>query len=93
MCELSLLNQLPAQADEFHAEYQDCNQSNGECDFVLLSEDQGAQTGLYKIEGTGATGLPFLEEVDVPNQHRVNPTKVFWFVYKVLKDKLCPTCS
>lgn len=56
------------------------------------------------ITGYDVTGLPFKEEQitlkgdtaqiidETPLGRKVNPTRVFWLVYRVAKKVLCPEC-
>lgn len=56
------------------------------------------------ITGYSVTGLPFEEEQitlkgdtaqiidETPLGRKVNPTRVFWLVYRVAKKVLCPEC-
>jgi hypothetical protein len=91
MCEILLLDIGGEDSDFFQATFEDCNQFEGNIDCSLLFESP--KNGLYSIKGISTDGKLYEAEILVPNSERINPTKVFKWVAKKLKEVLCPTCS
>lgn len=55
------------------------------------------ETGKYDVKniyGTNVEGdaIDIGTLNDIPEEDRVNPTKVFWWIYKKMKSTLCPSC-
>jgi hypothetical protein len=73
-------------------DFEGCSSSvTGDCDITLIDELENGD-GLYSVTGTATDGSNIDEEIIIPAAERVNPSKVFKWVAKKLKDVLCPSC-
>ena len=86
MCDLSIIT-IGEDVVQFECEFKDCSDNTGSLSAVDTTGD-----GLYLFEGTSTNGTSFSTEEQVPEDARLNPTKVFKFIAEKLKDLLCPTC-
>lgn len=88
--QISLLDIVGKDSDFFQANFQDCNKFEGSINCYLLFESR--KNGLYSIQGRNTKDKLYEAEILVPNSERINPTKVFKWVAKKLKEIICPTC-
>lgn len=90
MCDVNLLN-TSGNADSFSADYEDCNQviGNAQIDEIFATNSNV----LYSVNGVNTSGASFSDEILVPITEAINPTKVFNYIAKKIKEVLCPTCS
>lgn len=91
MCDI-ILTSIQGSTESIESEFEDCNGLSGEMTITLISELPQNQAGLYQVSGFATDGTEISEEVIVPNSERINPTKVFKWVVKKLKEIVCPTC-
>lgn len=93
MCDI-VLNNITESPYSFTADFSDCtNSHHGSVNVDLISEDSTAQTGTFSIVGTATDGSSVSEEETVPDAERINPSKVFKYIAKKLKEVLCPNCA
>ena len=75
------------------------DEDKGECffDMPVYNEISGKYE-ICNIYGFDVQGTEFSHEVledtegELTGADLLNPTKVFWFIVKKIKQKLCPTC-
>ncbi len=47
----------------------------------------------FDVQGTGIENITISDDEDeLSALDRLNPSKVFWFLYRKAKQKLCPSC-
>lgn len=71
------------------------NPSNSSSFIVNIQEEETGATQL-KVVGFDLNGIPFNETIidsEGELESSINPTKVFKYVAKKLKQLLCPSCS
>jgi len=92
MCNITIL-EIEGNVDSFNCIFTDCENNNGQFQFELQKELPQNQAGHYIYSGSSTDGAETTGSVIVPNTMRINPTKVFNYVVKKLKEILCPTCT
>lgn len=91
MCDI-VIHEIDGNVDSFNAKYKDCAlYANGEVDCEVIEELAGGD-GKYSVIGQNTQNNPVDTEVDVPASDRLNPTKVFLYIAKKIKENLCPEC-
>ena len=90
MCEITV-DQISGELPYFSADFSDCNGSGGGVHLELIAET--SQNGVYSINGNATDSSTINDEILVPNSQRINPTKVFNYIAKKLKEVLCPSCT
>ena len=90
MCNVSLIGTPTGDTEAFNADFEDCNQNTGDIYANLLFAS--VNNGMYSVSGNATDGSGYSEEILIPNAERINPTKVFKYIAKKLKEVLCPTC-
>ena len=85
MCDINL-QEIQGNLDSFTASFEDCNGNTGAANFELL------EGNIYAINGTATDNSPINTEIEAPELSGYNPTKVFKYIAKKLKEILCPTC-
>ena len=89
MCDITA-KEISGEINNFEAVFENCKNEYGFIEVVLLKKkDKGC---LYSIVGSATDETPIKEDKIIPNSHRINPSKVFKWIAKKLKDILCPTC-
>lgn len=90
MCDITLNQPPTGTLENFTSDYSDCQGNTGSVQLERIA--QTTKNGVYAVTGTATDGSQIDEEVLVPNSEQINPTKVFQWVAKKLKEVLCPTC-
>jgi hypothetical protein len=85
MCDINL-QEIQGNLDAFTASFEDCNGNAGVANFELL------EGNIYAVNGTATDDSQFSTEIEAPQLSGYNPTKVFKYIAKKLKEILCPTC-
>ena len=89
MCEITV-DQISGEFPDFSVDFSDCDGNDGGVHLELIAETP--QNGVYSINGNATDSSTINDEILVPNSQRINPTKVFNYIAKKLKETLCPTC-
>lgn len=92
--DIVLLAPITSNYAEFaHPTNQDFNLGTLYWDSPTYNEETG-KYDVKNIYGTDVEGnvinIGTLE--DIPEEDRVNPSKVFWWIYRNAKGYLCPSC-
>ncbi len=92
MCKITIL-EIGENIESFNCVFVDCENGQANFRFELHKELPQNQSGHYIYTGTNTEGEENSGSVVVPNSERLNPTKVFYYIAKKIKEVLCPKCT
>lgn len=85
MCAITLTGESNDRYD-----YKSCQDNIGYADINFV--EQIGEFQKYSVTGEDTQGDPFDEEVTVPNEETVSPSKLFKYIADTIKSVLCPEC-